>query len=355
MPAALVAGSTLVAAVGARLLERVWFAEVLGGAVSATSVGVPAAGDGFVRGRVDGFVMTWLTPGYGGSPVLVVTLLVMLGGLCWCALRVRTHPQDRTGILAGAAVAAAAAVVALAVAPTNVVPGLLLAFPVATAGMLALRRRLFASDSPGHVGMAVAGATAALFTLAVLATQYAVGGSAEWGGRYFALVIPVVVPLLLAALRLEGRSLEPTVRKAVAAGLVVCSVALSVMAVTALRANHRTKADLVARIEDAGRATGDQRPVVVTTSVGISRLAWPTFDDHRWLSVPKDDLATATGRLRDAGIDRFVLVTTTADLPVVRPLLDDLTIVSSEEPDGRGDRCWSSGLDRRPALTDCPI
>lgn len=330
VPTVLVAGTTLVAALGARLVERFWLADITGGAVSATAVGVPAAGDSFLRGRFDGFMVTWLTPGYGGTGVGPVALLVMLGALGWCVLRIRSYPDQQTGILGSAAVAAAAAVVAVVAAPSNVVPGLLLAFPVLTAGMLVLRRRLF-----DRVGTVLAGATAALFALAVIATQYAVGGTAEWGGRYFALAVPVVVPLLLAALRLEGRSLTSSVRRGVAGALVVCSVALSIMAVGALRANHEAGGELVARIEAAGRATGDDRPVVITTWVGASRLAWPTFEDHRWLYVPEDEVASAVARLPGVGVHRFVVLTT--HLQAVRPQLAGLTVVASDgPPDGQG-------------------
>jgi hypothetical protein len=322
--AALVATATLAGALAGRVVDRIWLARVTGGAVSTTTVGVPAAGDGFVRGRVDGFLVTWLTPGYRGG-LVCLALLVMLGAMAWCALRVRSHPDDRAGILGSAGVAAAAALVALAVAPANVVPGLLLAFPVAAAGMLAMRRRLF--DGPITV---VVGSTAALFAVAVIATQYSVGGSGEWGGRYFALLVPASAPLFLAALRREGRALSPQLRRGVSGALVVCSLALATMAVGALRANHQAKAALVARIDAAGDATGDSRPVVVTTLIAAARLAWPTFDDHRWLYVADGQVATAAARLRAAGIDRFVLVT--RDMDHDGPQLAGLRVVEDQGP-----------------------
>jgi hypothetical protein len=330
VPAVMVAGVTIGAAVVARVLDRVWLAEVTGGAASTTAVGVPAAGESFVSGRIDGFTLTWLTPGYDPSGPLSLALLVMLGALGWCALRARSRPQEGKAVSTAAWVAAGAAVVALVVAPTNVVPGLLLSFPLLAAGLLVLRRRLFADP-----GVLLAGATAGLFALGVIATQYSVGGTGEWGGRYFALLIPAVVPVLLAALRLQGRALQPAVRRSVSGALVVCSAALAVMAVGALRSYHQAGAVLENRIEAAGRATGDARPVVVTTSDAASRVAWPTFDDHRWLLVPAQEVLTAATRLRDAGVDRFVFVTNR--LATDRPLLGTLTVVSIDGPgDGSG-------------------
>ena len=324
-PAAVVAAATVTGALAARLLDRLWVAGAVGGAVSATSQGVPATNDGFVQGRIDGFLTTWLTPGYGDLGPGTLALLVMLAAIGWCALGVRSHPEGRNAILASAAVAAAAAVVAVAAEPGNVVPGLLVAFPAAAAGLLVVRRRLF-----DDVAKVVIGATAGLYALAVIATQYSVGGSGEWGGRYFALAVPAAVPLLLAALWAEGRSLGAGLRRGVALALVVCSAALSVMAVGALRANHRAGAEVVARIEAAGRITGHPRPVVLTTWVAGPRLAWPTFDDHRWLYVTEGEVRQAVDGLRAAGVGRFVFVAN--DVAAVRAQLDGLTVVASDVP-----------------------
>lgn len=328
--AALLAGSTVAAALGARLAERIWIARITGEAVAATSVGVPAAGGGYLRGRVDGFLMTWLNPAYGGSLAVRLALLLTLPAIGWAVLRVRVDPTDRVGILGGGAVAAGAAVVALAMTPDNVVPGLLIAFPVATAGLLALHVRLFK-----EIGPLLIGATTALFALGVLATQYADGGIGEWGGRYFALAVPASVPLFLAALRLRGLALPAPVRRGVAAAMAICAIALSSMAIGGLRSSHAVAERVVARIEGAGRSTGDPRPVILTTWIGGPRLAWPTFDDHRWLYVTEDEVAIAAGRLRAAGIDRFLFVTT--DLNTLRNQLAGFTVVSVDGlPSGAG-------------------
>lgn len=329
-PALVVAGSAMAAAIGVRLLERVWIADITGGAVAVTSVGVPASGDSFLSGRLDGFLATWVNPAYGGSVGLRATLLLMLPAIGWCASRVRVDPRDRAGILGGAAVAAALAVVALAIEPTNVVPGLLVAFPVATGGLLVLRRRLF-----DDVGLLVLGATAGLFTVAVLGTQYAEGGNAEWGGRYFALIVPAAAPLLLAALHAEGLALSALVRRGVATALLVCTLALSMMAIGGLRASNLAAAQMVARVQAAGRLTGDPRPVVLTTWVAGPRLLWPTFTDHRWLYVRRDDVGEAANRLHAAGIDRFLFVT--LDLVEDRPQLAGFTVVAADGPgNGQG-------------------
>ncbi|HWI02329.1 MAG TPA: hypothetical protein VNT52_00625, partial [Acidimicrobiales bacterium] len=234
-------------------------------------------------------------------------------------------PEDRAGILGGAAVAAAAAIAGWTIDPTNVVPGLLVAFPLATAGLLVLRRRLFED-----VGLAVVAATAGVFALAVLGTQYSEGGNGEWGGRYFALLVPAAVPLFLAALHAQGLALPVLVRRGAAAALVVCSLALSAMAIGGLRASNRAGVEMAARVEAAGRATGDPRPVVLTTWGAGPRLLWPTFEDHRWLYARGPDLADAASRLRAAGVDRFVLLT--RDLAHDLPMLSGFSVLTTDGP-----------------------
>jgi hypothetical protein len=221
-----------------------------------------------------------------------------------------------------------AAACALVLAPTNIVPGLLLAFPLATAGMLVLRRSLFSDVAP-----VLALATGAVFAVAVLATQYPTGGTGEWGGRYFALGLPVVVPVLLLALHRQGRTLAPVLRRGCAAALVVCSVALGMMSVVALRANHQEKERLVASIEAAEAVAGSGAPVVTTWSAA-PRFAWPIFQSTPWLRVDSAGLPVLRQRLAAAGVDRFVFVT--SDVDADRAELGGLDVLWHDEPTGRG-------------------
>ncbi len=96
--------------------------------------------------------------------------------------------------------------------------------------------------------------------------------------------------------------------RAGAAALVVCTAAMSVMAVGSLRSSHRFTGELMARIERGGEQVGD-RPVLVTTAPAVPRLAWRTFDRQRWLLAEDDALADLVARLRAAGVGRFGLVT----------------------------------------------
>ncbi len=180
----------------------------------------------------------------------------------------------------------------------------------------------------------LAGATFAVFAVAVIATQYRTGGTGEWGGRYFAVGLPALVPVVLLALRQRGRTLAPVARRAGAASLAVCSVALSTMAVASHRQANRDSARLASWVLDASAPAGE-RSVVVSTDVVLPRLAWPAFDDRRWLVSAPSQLRGLIGDLRSAGIDRFSLVT--SDPAGIRPLLGGASVLGVDSrPAGQG-------------------
>lgn len=327
---ALVAGTAVAAGAAARLGEHAWVARILGPAVAAPG-GPAALPSGGLAGRVHGFVITWLTPGYGATGSNQRALLAALAGVGLAALVVRYRPSEARVVVALSVTAAVAALLALAIQPDNVVPGLLVAFPLLAAGLLSLR--------PTHVASSaarLAAATSGLFALAVIATQYQRGGSGEWGGRYFALAVPVVAPIALLALRDAGRRLPLPARRVVAGSLIAVTIALSLMAVTSLRVAHGRNAAMNAAVAAAvaGAPAGDGGlPVVVAADGAIARHGWPTFDRARWL-LGNPDAGDLAARLRAAGIPRFVLVTRDPAAPG-----PGLTTVSRRDGGGNG-RYW---------------
>ena len=297
---ALAAGA-IVATAGARVVEGRWVRHLVGGPPTTTgSFGVTATG---LSARLRGFRLTWLMPSYTGSRAHDLALLAMLALLVAAALVARRRPGDRAGVVLLAGAAAVAALAALATGPDSLVPGLLVALPLAPVGVVLLRR-----DQLRPAATPLAAGTFALFAVAVLATQYPQGGSGEWGGRYFALGLPLLVPVALAGVAGHRDRIDPVAAWAGAAALVACTAAVSIMAVTTLRSNHRFTADLLARIERGGAEVGGQ-PVLVTTAPAVPRLAWRTFDRQRWLLAEEDDLSNLVTRLRAAGVTRFGVVT----------------------------------------------
>jgi hypothetical protein len=293
--AAAVASGALLAAAGAHLGEAAWIRHILGGAGTGTGATLVPATSGLVSGRVDAFVLTWLRPSYQATPLADLALLTMVAAVTTAALVVRRLPARRRSIVALAGLASAAAVLALLVAPRNLVPGLLVACPLVAVGLVLADRRALA-PTPALLGAVTAG----VFALGVLATQYPTGGSGEWGGRYFALALPVALPVLLLAIRGHG---SPA--RFVAAALVVCSLAMAAMAVGGIRSTHRFATGLVSAVD---RAAGPGRPVLVTTAPLAPRLAWPTFDRQRWLLSSPAGVGALVDRLRAAGVERFTFV-----------------------------------------------
>jgi hypothetical protein len=144
-----------------------------------------------------------------------------------------------------------------------------------------------------------------LFALGVLALQHPVGGFLEWGGRYFALALPLAVPLVLHVLYRRRAQLDTTARRVVVAGLAVVTAATSFMAVASLRGYHQRFGALV---DDVQASTHGREPVILTSEALVARLAWKSYRDQRWLTA-LDSLEPYAPRLRVSGVDRLTLVT----------------------------------------------
>lgn len=301
-----------VAAVGAvavaHELDAVMTVAAIGPAPRA--VGPPAAagavGTTGILSHVQSFALTWLVPtyNYGNhlSAVLVVTVLAGLAG----AFLVRRRPGDSGGIMLMVGLSVAVVVVRLLADPAGGVPGLAVAFPVLWVGLWLIRGELLGQ----HLAAYLATVSALVFGLGVVYLQYTEGGAAEWGGRYFAIALPVIVPVALEAIRRSGIRLAPTARAVALAGLVVISAGMGTMAVAQLHTGHLQTAQLEALAASAGRSIAGpgQRPVMVTTQALVPRMAWQSFDAQRWLLVPLGQLAAYGPRLAQAGVQRLVLV-----------------------------------------------
>ncbi len=291
------------AAVVARLGEAAWARAIVGGPVGGTGGG-PDVAVGFLAGKVRAFFLTWIRPSYGDQAFGVeIALVMMAASLALAAFVARRYPGDGEAFRSLSLVAAVSAVTALAAGPANLVPGLLVAFPVGLAGLLVLGRSALATTD-ARVLAGVAGA----FTLAVLATQYPSGGSGEWGGRYFALVLPLAVPVLLLALERRAGDLAPACAPIAVGALALCTLCLTIMAVLSIRETHGFTADLIAAVDQVAAESGHDEPVIVTAEPALPRLAWGTFERQRWLLVQEDEVAETVSRLEAAGLGPVVVV-----------------------------------------------
>ncbi|MGH9155607.1 MAG: hypothetical protein ACRD1K_07210 [Acidimicrobiales bacterium] len=301
----LVVGSASVLAAGAGLAaSKVWARSIVGGAVTSTGGG--AQPDiGFLAARAHSFALTWLRPSYGDAPTSAdIALVVMLAALALGVFAARRHPTDGTSIAMLAGMAAASSLAALVAAPTNLVPGLLVAFPLGAAGLFLLSREALSAPATRMVA-----GVFAVFAAAVAATQYATGGSGEWGGRYFSMGLPLLVPVALHALSRQRARVGARTFERAALALSVCSLAMATMALGSIRSTHQFTGRLVAAIGSAGKiADPAGKPVIVTADPAMPRLAWPTFDRQRWLLARSGEIGDLAGRLRAGGVRQMVLV-----------------------------------------------
>lgn len=292
------------AALGALVAERIWYRAIVPAA--STTPDVPVTASGTLGGRLDGFVITWLQPGYAPFETrhLLLILMALLGVALVAFARMRPTESGFLVLLTGAIVAVATIVVAAwSFGP---VPGLLVACPAVLYGIAALRR----PSGEVALGLWIVG----IFAVGVAATQYDRGGALEWGGRYFALAIPIAIPVLLVGLRTVVVALDGQGRIAVVGALVVSSLTMSLLAIGTLREGHRGHDAVVSTAADLAAETppGDGGgPVVVAADFDLGRLTWKVADQTRWLYA--DDLDALASGLRDAGIEQFVLVANDRD------------------------------------------
>ena len=291
----------LAAAAGER-----WAQEQLLG-TGAGPVAAPRVEGSFVGARVEGFLNTWLRPS-AGVPDTADLALLLAAVLVATAVAVARGRGATRLLVALSASAVGLSTYAFVADPGRIVPGLVVAFPLAVAAIGLVDRSYL---EPG--GRLLLSVTAGGFLAAVLATQYREGGSAEWGGRYFALAVPILAVLAVDALARRAPSLPSVARWWAGAGLVACSAVLAAGAVVALSQAHRFTDRLVARIGTTARATepgdGDRRPVVVSAYPNIPRLAWTVLGEGRWAHAPRDSgAAELAGLLDGAGVAELVLV-----------------------------------------------
>jgi hypothetical protein len=260
----------------------------------------------FLVDRWNAFAFTVLAPSNESAIGLLLSTLAVAFTIT-AAVIARRRPADVQGFvvfLIGAAIAMAARFV---IEPSAQVPGLLFATPVVIAGLVILdRQRLRDPD------VLVPVATFGLFFLAVVATQYSNGGGGGWGGRYFAIGLPLVVPAAIAAFRDTGERVDPAGRRAGVGLAVVLIGLLGAQALSSLAIDRRVIVeyrDTVAAVTD-GLDPGDGgEPVVVTMKPGLGRFAYESVLEQRWIEVGDGDVSAFAPRLHGADIDRFVLVT----------------------------------------------
>ena len=252
--------------------EAVWTRAIVDG--GSRGLASRASGDPWLSGRVEGAVTVLLDGASSAGPALLSLLAAVL---VLAAVVVRRTGGPPAQLLL--ACAAAATALRYVVAPEEPVAGLVVAWPVALLALLLDRL-------DGRLRVVLL--AAALFTGAVLVTQYADGGGLQWGGRYLA---PLLVPLgALAAGGLVARLPSRDERAAVVA-LLAATALLGLLVTDEVRQGN---ARAVERVEALGHPAG------LVAGEHLARLDWRGWPERCWVAEG-DDLEAALGLLERSG------------------------------------------------------
>lgn len=303
---------TFAATAGGYLLEPWLTTRLIWDAPAFSTYGVTGSSAPYLVDRLMPTSITLFLPGYdalgGVAGMLSAVVAAAAAAAGWVA---RRRPEDGSGIRLFAIVAATAAVARL-FAGAGVIPGLLVAFPLVVPGVLLLRRDLLGKSTTVLLGVTYAG-----FVGAVLATQYRLGGSGEWGFRYAVLGLPLLVPIVVAGLASGRDRLDRPTRRTATVSLVVVAAATTVLAAGSLLLPQRGSDQLVADIASVRERAS--RPVVLTNDHTVPRFAWQQIlEGESWLRVPEYEMADALPALADDGGDViFVSESVEAQLPLL--------------------------------------
>lgn len=296
--------------------------------------------------RWAGLQQTWLSPGRGSGDVLIALSAGAVLALGWLARRRIESPV----VAVLGVVAVVAVVVRWLVGPPPMVTGLVMAFPILFAALMNLRAKTVSRHRTVRVSLVAF----AVFAGAVLATQYPFGGVSEWGGRYFAVGLPLAITAALPPAASALANLSAGTRRTMVVTAVAAALLLNALGLVGLRSIRAATEDLndrvAAAVTEAEPGDGG-RPVVITTVPLAGRVAWQQVDQGRWLLVDHEELPEAGRRLAGLGIRSMVLVSFEPDADVdrlaghYRP-----DVLAFPEPTDEGPQARPAGLIARAVV-----
>lgn len=282
------------AAVG-YLGSAAWRAAIVGDNVAPFAV---KDREGWLTGRVRGAWNSLLNPQIFGTTAGSITVVVAAVSCIWLACVIRKRPDEHRFIVILGSVAAIAATLRL-FAPMGPVPGLFMAAPLLIGGLVLARRWAWTNRVARLLVVA-----AVAHSIMVLATQYGIGGAGEWGGRFFHVAIPGVVPLAIAGWWGGFASINPSDLRRTRVALGVVLAAGSVLIVGAHIAIRQPTAALVGGLDRAVAVANGYggEPIVVATHPIVGRMWWEHSLDVDTLVVgERTEFGDALGKLRKLG------------------------------------------------------
>lgn len=177
----------------------------------------------------------------------------------------------RTRVLAlGLALLGGGAAIFQALQAPSLVSGLLPTVPWIIVGWLSLGRDQFRAPTTRLlIG------TSLIATVAISATAYGQGGAAEWGGRFYHVLIPVLGPVAAAGLLAAKDRCSPAEWRVAAISLLAGTIAVASIGIRANRAERDINSRLESFIE-ASASQVDSHVVVLSllSAAGTSRVLW---------------------------------------------------------------------------------
>ena len=199
---------------------------------------------------------------------------------------------------------------------SELVSGLVPTVPWIVVGLLSLRR-IDVRTQPAQVLLI----GSLLTTAAIAVTTYGDGGAAEWGGRFFHVVLPGLGVVAVLGLIGMTASLTPPMRALAIGALVATTAAISICAVRSAMEMRDLNSSVETYLHEVSAASDSDIMVFAPPQAsGAARVLWRVSDDDRPL------LSTPT-------------------LGFLPELLDDL-------PDGRDSATVLTGLANREFLQD---
>jgi hypothetical protein len=304
-----VAVAAVAASAAAYLSDKVWSHAIIGRALPVPGNVTPST---WLSARWEALHTTWFLAGYASAPTADRLLGLGCLALMVAALLLHWRKARSQWVVVLLVLACVGYVGRLLVGGAALVPGLALAFPAGWFLLWAAGRRVTEDVAAPLLAMA-----AAAVTIVVLITQYAIGGGVEWGGRYFAIVVPIAIPVLTFAAVPVIRRHGDDVARLVVAALVVVSASSSMLAVLTLRQGHRdTAAVLDAVAHEAARAGpsgGFDAPLVISSNRLLPQIDSRDFSHYVWVTPSQDELRRYGERAAARGVLHAVLVSDDQD------------------------------------------
>ncbi len=281
-------GAACGVAIATAFVERMAVADLAADGIALAGAEVDS-GPGLIASRLPA---AWHLLAGTSSDAGLTNYITLLGLLLVLVGSYLARDEERAHLgwflLGGAAVAYAGRA---ALADTSFILGITPAWPVVFVALVVGRARAW--DQLKTVWV-----PAGLFTLGVLATQYAESGGLEWGGRYLsAIAVPIAVLVAVRGADLWGPG-TPTARRWLLVALVVLPAVAGLRSTNAVREQNQRALDWVTQVE---------APVVITEDHALPRLAWDTVPDVAWYRAQETNIEDLLQQLAAADVDHVTV------------------------------------------------